>query len=598
MALTFVLMIGSLGGIFLVVHDIREKQVDTVQIVQSEPPPTPEAASRKTLPPIPPAASAQNTPSLSASTPPAPVPQRVPSSPKAADPAPAPSPAPPVGYSTKLPRAIIRKAAQPSKFDREIWETIAPTPGKPLRLGKNRDTFTALVSRYIKTPFPLMTAHPAANTFPGPVPSSAPRITKTLHLPANISGWQSTGLYAPPGELIRVRLSQNDLKRGLTIQIGCHTDDLSNAEEVSEWRRFPKITTSTSATNPETPIANPFGGLIYIINSNNSAKPRDKIRVEIVGAIEAPFYRLGETSADEWQRLRQAPAPWGELACRSIVLSVPSKYLQNLKDPEELMKTWEKIIDGQDWLAALPKRTTHPERIVPDEQLTLGYMHSGYPIMCHQNPSARHLVDNRHLTVEGDWGLFHESGHNHQRGEWTFAGFGETTCNLFALFSMETIAGKERFAGGPNLEKYLAEKLADPAGANGSDHHLSIYMPVLREFGWPSLRATFAEYLKPDTAVERRLKARIAKAHARQSAKAAAKKRLSRRDSSDSLADATSNEDLKADLRDKERFVLLWSKHTKHNLGPYFEKVGFPYTHSMKNALTRLKPWLPPEVHP
>jgi hypothetical protein len=501
-------------------------------------------------------------------------------------PKPAPTEKAPVipAYSTKLrPAPSIRRrtAENASALDREVWAKLNATPQHPVAVPAERNEISRLVERYLATPFDKVVPNPLADTFPGPVPATAPRVVKPVNLPANISGWQSTGVYAPPGEIIRVRVSSRDIRRGLRIQIGCHSDNLLGAEEAENWKRFPVLTTSVSVTRNETQIASPFGGLVYVCTPGGPATDKDRIHVEVSGAVEAPFYRLGETTKAEWERIRQAPAPWGELACRTVTLSVPAEHLRNLDDPEKLMQIWEKIIDDQDWLASLPKRTTNPERLVPDVQLSLGYMHSGYPVMCHANPSAKDMVDINHLTTNGDWGFFHEYGHNHQRGEWTFSGFGETTCNLFALYNMETIAGKERGEGNPDLKRLLAEKLADPHGARGSDHYLAIYLPVIREFGWESLRKTFAEYNKPDTQAEKRMKRRIAASHSKA------------RQKSQSALEA---EEAKSDERNKEIFVRHWSKQTKRNLGPYFEKVGFPYTSAMKTSLSLYKPWMPPEA--
>jgi hypothetical protein len=512
-----------------------------------------------------------------------PTPPEEPDAPPPVKDTPKKAPPPPV-YTTKLrPANTVRRrtAANATALDREVWAKLNATPQHPVAAPPERDEISLLVERYMATPFEKVVPNPLADTFPGAVPETATRVAKTVNLPANIAGWQSTGVYAPAGELIRVRIGSQDIRRGLRVQIGCHTDNLLTSEDAEEWRRFPVLTTSTPVKQSETQIANPFGGLVYVCTPGGAPADRNRIRIEIIGAVEAPFYRLGETTKADWQHIRQAPAPWGELVCRTVTLSVPSEHLRDLDDPEKLMRIWEKIIDDQDWLAALPKRITHPERLVPDVQISAGYMHSGYPVMCHANPSARDMVDAHRLTTDGDWGFFHEYGHNHQRGEWTFAGFGEVTCNLFALYNMETTAGKKRGEGMPDLTRFLAEKLADPHGANAADHLLAIYLPVLREFGWETLRKTFAEYNKPDTQAEIRMKRRNATSHS--------KSRRAARDGTDSEPD-------KNDEQNKEMFVRLWSKHTKRNLGPYFEKVGFPYTSSMKSRLSSYKPWMPPEV--
>ena len=82
-----------------------------------------------------------------------------------------------------------------------------------------------------------------------------------------------------------------------------------------------------------------------------------------------------------------------------------------------------------------------PERYVADEQISAGYMHSGYPIMTHLDAAPR-FVDLARLATEGDWGMFHEMGHNHQHPDWTFDGTVEVTCNLFSLYLMETVCAK------------------------------------------------------------------------------------------------------------------------------------------------------------
>ena len=73
-------------------------------------------------------------------------------------------------------------------------------------------------------------------------------------------------------------------------------------------------------------------------------------------------------------------------------------------------------------------------------------MHSGYPIMTHLDAAER-MVNVELLSTKGDWGLFHEMGHNHQSPDWTFDGTTEVTCNLFALYVLQTVVGLHGIAG-------------------------------------------------------------------------------------------------------------------------------------------------------
>ncbi len=459
-------------------------------------------------------------------------------------------------FVTKLrPVNRVHKNENPSELDKRVW-AIAPTQNKPLKvtLGNSRlrKEIKKILDEYEAIPFDKVVANPLADDFPGIVPDEAVRVHKVVNLPENIQGWHSTGVYAAPGEIITVRISGNDKKIGLGVIIGCHRDNILNSKREA-WHRFPIVTRETKLSESSTEIANPFGGPIYITmpGGDKRFKSSRKIRVEVVGGIEAPYYKLGETTVETWKYLRKAPAPWAELVSKNIVLSVPSKYVRELEDPKKLMETWDKIIEIQDWLAAWPKgRRRGPERLVPDAEISAGWMHSGYPVMCYLS-CAQGMVDLEYLTTEGDWGFYHEYGHNHQSGAWTFEGYGEVTNNLFSLLCMEKISGKGLGQGHSDLDKCLARKLVDPA-SNDAFENLSIYVPVIRAFGWETLRNTFAEYTK---------------------------KRAY---------------NLSTDDKKKETFVRLWSKHCKVNLGPYFEKVGYPYPAPMKHSLGQYKSWMPP----
>ncbi|MDR2862914.1 MAG: M60 family metallopeptidase, partial [Puniceicoccales bacterium] len=428
-------------------------------------------------------------------------------------------------FVSKLPEVKPRKYEKPSMLDLEVWDKIRASRQSPLPVplgdtNAERQALATLVSQYSSIPPEKTVANPNANIFPGAVPAEAKRVRLTLNLSREVQGWQSTGAYAAPGERITVRLNPADISLGLRVIIGCHTDDLFQSKR-EIWKRFPRISRSFALNSVSTEIANAFGGSIYI-DIPARARNSGRLRVEILGAVEAPLYELGKTTPEQWKHIRGAPAPWAELVCRTISLSVPSESIRKLEDPEILMRLWEKIIDDQDWLAALPRRKHAPERLVPDVQISGGFMHSGYPVMCHMG-SAWAMTSHERLTTKGDWGFFHEFGHNRQRSEWTFDGFGEVTCNLFALYCMETIAGK-KYGGRDDLDEHLRNKLADPVRNDLPDDNLAVYVPVIRSFGWEPLRKTFAEYYKNHQYL------------------------------------------FISDVRKREIFVRLWSKNTKANL--------------------------------
>jgi hypothetical protein len=218
-------------------------------------------------------------------------------------------------------------------------------------------------------------AHPAAAEFPGAVPSGAPRIAATVRVETSGGrwGWFGTGLFAAPGEVITVKVPAAAVRRGLGIQIGAHTDTLY---ELPVWSRMPDVTVWRPIRSAEVRAASAFGGAIYLDVPPTSGA--GDFEVTISGAVAAPRFVLGKTDLVEWRStIRTLPAPWAEIESDKIALSVPSRFVRELDDPEALMRTWDEMSDLVRNLAGLPKEPRRAERLVPDVQIEDGVDHNG-----------------------------------------------------------------------------------------------------------------------------------------------------------------------------------------------------------------------------
>ena len=410
-----------------------------------------------------------------------------------------------------------------------------------------------------------VTPHPGADDFPGIVPADAPRASRALKIDTGVPGWHSTGLYAAPGEVIQVEVPPRVDGRDLSIRIGAHSDKLWHH---AKWRRVPDITRSFPLTSLFTAAVNAFGGPIYIEVPEKCEL--GVISLTIRNAVEAPYYVRGKTDLREWRdTIRHRPAPWAELQGNNVILTIPSSDVRDLDDPERTMRFWDEVLDADADLAAMPRQRARPERMCADVQISAGYMHSGYPIMTHLDATAS-MVDPRRVIADrkggAGWGFFHELGHNHQSGDWTFSGTGEVTVNLFTLYVCETVCGtpsretreqltpewmlkqtKEHLSGGADFEKWKASPFLG----------LIMYAQLKDAFGWDAYKKVFAEYR--------------------------------------SLPE---EERPKSDDEKRDQWMIRFSRTVRKNLGPFFQTWGIPTSEEARESLSELPVWMPESFPP
>ncbi|KAL0482565.1 peptidase M60 [Acrasis kona] len=349
-------------------------------------------------------------------------------------------------------------------------------------------------------------AHPSHVRFPGQTPPNAKRINKIVTVDTKIPDWHSTGSYAVAGETITIKCSpQVASSKLISVRIGCHSDQLHNCS--GDLKRAPDICTTTLIERVETTLSNAFGGLIYIdVHHHHDQHPLGTIHFELKNIVQAAYFILDKTTLSEWQSTLKNDniAPWSEFQSRNAIITVPYSYAKTIKDPTSVLRTWDKGIDLCAELCGKSDARHRPMRYVPDVQISCGYMHSGYPIMCHMDQcESDQLLNVKNLI--SNWGLWHETGHNHQNDAWTPEGTVEVTVNLFTIYVIWTFEGnnwsqmKNRLLYKQGMEHHRREFFKSPNFEHWKDEPfvgLWLYVELIEGFGFEPFKKVFRDYLR------------------------------------------------------------------------------------------------------
>lgn len=248
----------------------------------------------------------------------------------------------------------------------------------------------------------------------------------------------STGLYAAPGELVTIDVPAD---YSLSVQVGAWEDNLSS---VLNAPRDPLIYTRMQLAPGRNYVRNLYGGHIYIFAARPVPTP---VTLTFSGAVKSPDFELGKTTNAAWTAaIRTSCVPYLELRSKNICFVVPRDYCvsRNIQDPESIMKEWDRAIDmdyyqweglSENPAEAYDLAPVLPWRVVQDIKPSVGYGHSGFPVVTYNDYGwFDEFTDLAAIKKGWAWGTFHEIGHNNQQGDyWSWSSLGETSNNLFSF---------------------------------------------------------------------------------------------------------------------------------------------------------------------
>jgi hypothetical protein len=447
---------------------------------------------------------------------------------------------------------------------------LAIGPSNPFTWGQDTLADMALRGDYVLAealPPDRTLAHESAALFPGTVAPGAPRVARTVTIDGDVPSsshemWRSTGLYAPPGEVVTVRFPPFALGTGLYVQFGASFDHVMPHVgwlQPNTIGRFPWVTAGRLVQSVEIELASAFGGPILVSVPPGSAL--GPTQVEIEGAVETPAVTLGPGGQVEWHADLD-DAPLVELKADHVIITSRSSVVASVNDPVAALEQLDAMLAAEADLVGVDHdhsgSESIPQRMVFDPFEEWG-AHSGYPVHMTQSWDAE-LLD---VTVwpggSGLWGFLHEFGHNHQQSMWTLNHMWEATCNILAVHAFETVLGLPMSdAWDGNLEPAtMYQRTQDwldsgqPYSTQGYDVGLYFFLYVKEAFGWEPFRTMYAAYraLPP--------------------------------------GDQPQTEQEKID-----QLAVRLSNATGHNLVPWFQTFRFPLSTWVPGEVDHLPPWV------
>lgn len=319
----------------------------------------------------------------------------------------------------------------PKPERRATWEpfarlasSIMATPDSPVK-NPAAKALLALESAWLEllTPQELRKAGPhrlASSLGTLPAQPAPVRLTTRLDSKADKqrSELVSTGTYALPGVPFTITVPEGLEKQELTVQVGHHIAPGDKAELVS----LPHTTLTFPLKERRQTFVSPHGGIILLNIPARTGLTQTPLVFDQV--LAAPRFVLGQTSDAEWKKIRNNPAPWGELISEHLILLLPAEQLRQLDNPTEVMAWWnENNRRHEDFYGYYPGLAFRMHASL--------YAREGvsyWPLEWQVKNSAS-LVDIDRLKKHNDALYLHEHGHHADFGPMEFGYSSESTCN-------------------------------------------------------------------------------------------------------------------------------------------------------------------------
>ncbi|MGN6509755.1 MAG: M60 family metallopeptidase [Chitinophaga sp.] len=244
------------------------------------------------------------------------------------------------------------------------------------------------------------------------------------------SDFTPTGFYLPPNATLKVNVEQVSGDKLPVLLVGTYS------RYTSKWN--PQ---EVQLKTGENTVIDPLGGLLYLrFTATAPGSSSAKVRF-VSGQKPVPFYQLGKTTHTDWMEALKIMKDVPDVQLVSnrtiMVASRANALAYQVEDQDALLRLADRVINIEDSISGLdgsaPSENVNVHKYLMTETDNADYymVATWYRTAYYQNTLAAVLTVNG-LGKDG-WGPWHELGHMHQQGAWTWGALGEVTVNVYSL---------------------------------------------------------------------------------------------------------------------------------------------------------------------
>lgn len=241
------------------------------------------------------------------------------------------------------------------------------------------------------------------------------------------SDFSPTGFYLPPGGSVQIEVAQLSGTRLPVLLVGTYS------RYEAKWN--PTTFSLTAGTNI---ITDAGGGILYLRYNDESPSSQARVRF-ISGMKPIPYYQLGKTTQADWVKMMDnlTTVPDVQLVGERTIITFSRQNASTYKheSQEALIRKADRVIVIEDSISGLfgndplDQPNVHKYLLTESDDKDVFMAATHYRTWYRNTDGVQAILKAENFT----WGPWHELGHMHQQGSWTWSTLGEVTVNIYSI---------------------------------------------------------------------------------------------------------------------------------------------------------------------